>query len=150
MNVYIHNPGGGYINIENANLELLDAMILYLERQRREKFRVDRNLKGATYQMLQDILSGCCSHFNLSPEQVKRKGSARDAARVRDVYCLLSKRHAGASYRQIGSLINRESSTAYTAYKRARRKLEGLLVEPHLVEDITAIESKLFINKIKL
>lgn len=98
-------------------------------------------LPGKGQLTLDTILKAVCKHFDIKTTDLKGSKRARAIAQPRQIAMYLCRKHAGASYPEIGKAFGgKDHTTALNAYNRIRDRLEE---EQELRRQVEIIESTL-------
>lgn len=62
-------------------------------------------------QILNTVLYMVCTYYGLEPDDVKGKSRERHLVIARQVYCHLARKYTRSTFKQIGSIINRDHAT---------------------------------------
>ena len=89
---------------------------------------------------LHDILAKVADHYRLSISALQGPGGNWAVSHPRHVYCFLARTRTYKSHKQIGEVINRETSTVNSSVRTVRKRLES---DPDMAEAVRVIGDKL-------
>lgn len=90
-----------------------------------------------------DVITAICNHYDLSPEDLSKKGRKKEITHSRHIAMFLLRSELNLSYKGIGRCFGgRDHTTAMHAYEKISSELEKNI---SLKEEISAVREKIYV-----